>query len=105
MNETPRRVPARPVFRWLAAITVPVFAVMAGVAVLGILDANGKPDVFMTMVFTWFATMFGSIAVTGKFEMVAARPFRLLVVAKKYADDEITLEEYGSRTRDILRGQ
>ncbi len=105
MNEKPKQAAARPIFRWLAAITIPVFVVMAVVSVFGILDANGKPDVFSTVLFAWGAVMFGSIAATGKFETSATKPLQLFVAAKKYADDEITLEEYGSRTKDIMQGK
>lgn len=103
MNEKPKQAAARPVFRWFAAITVPVFAVMAVVAIAGIMDANGKPDVFMATLFTWIAVMFGSIAATGNFKTSAAKPFQLFTAAKKFADDEITLEEYGLRTREIMQ--
>ena len=105
MNEKPKQAAARPIFRWLAAITIPVFVVMAVVSMLGILDANGKPDVFSTVLFAWGAVMFSSIAATGKCETFATKPFQLFVAAKKYADDEITLEEYGSRTKDIMQGK
>jgi len=104
MNEKPKQA-ARPIFRWLAAITTPVFVVMAVVSLFGILDANGKPDVFATALFAWGAVMFGSIAATGRFETSATRPLQLFAAAKKYADDEITLEEYGSRTKDIMQGK
>lgn len=105
MNEKPKQAAARPIFRWLAAINVPVFVVMAVVSLFGILDANGKPYVFMTTVFAYGALMFGSIAATGRFESSATKPFQLFAAAKKYADDEITLEEYGSRTKEIMQGK
>jgi hypothetical protein len=107
MNEKPKQAAARPIFRWLAAITAPVFVVMAIVCLLGILDANGKPDALMTGLFAWGAVMFASIAATGRFEFdsSATKPFQLFAVAKKYANAEITLEEYGSRTKDIMQGK
>lgn len=105
MNEKPKQPAARPIFRWLAAINIPVFVVMAGVCMFGILDANGKPDVFMTFIFTYGAVMFGSIAATGRFEPYPTAPFQLFAVAKKYAGDEITLEEYGSRTKELMQGK
>ena len=105
MNEKPKQPAARTIFRWLAAITIPVFVVMAVVSLFGILDANGKPDVLMTILFTWGAVIFGSIAATGRFESSATTPFQLFTAAKKYADDEITLEEYGSRTKEIMQGK
>lgn len=49
MNAKLKHVAARPVFRWLAAIAVPVFVVMAVVCMFGLLDVNGKPDIFMTL--------------------------------------------------------
>ena len=105
MNEKPKHVAARPIFRWLAAIAVPVFVAMAVVCMFGLLDENGKPDVFMTILFTYGAAMFATIAATGNFESSATKPFQLFAIAKKYADDEITLEEYGSRTREIMQGK
>jgi hypothetical protein len=105
MNEKPKQAAARPIFRWLAAITVPVFVAMAVVSLFGILDENGKSDVLSTVLFTWGALFFGSIAATGRFEISATKPFQLFAAAKKYADDEITLEEYGSRTKDIMQGK
>ena len=102
MNETPKQPPARPIFRWLAAITIPVFVVMAVVSAFGILDANGKPDLWSTLLFTWGAIFFGSIAATGKFETGRKQRLQLFIAAKKYADDEITLEEYGSRTKELM---
>jgi len=89
----------------LAAITVPVFVVMAVVCLFGFLDENGKPDVLATALFAWGAIMFGSIAATGKFETSATRPRQLFAAAKKYTDGEITLEEYGSRTRGIMEAK
>ena len=71
----------------------------------GILDDNGKPDVFMTILFAWGAVVFGSIAATGKFETSAIKPLQLFAAAKKFTADEITLEEYGSRTKDIMQGK
>lgn len=103
MNEKPNQPAARPIFRWLAAIATPVFVVMAFVALFGILDANGKPDVFMTMFFTYGAGMFGSIAATGRFESSVTKPFQLFAAAKKYADGETSLEEYGARTKEIMQ--
>ena len=105
MNEKPKQPAARPVFRWLAAVSVPVFVVMAVVCLFGILDPNGKPDALMTGLFSWGAVVFGSIAATGRYESAATKPFQLFAAAKKYAEDEITLEEYGSRTREIMQGK
>ena len=92
MNETPKQPPARPIFRWLAAITSPVFVVMAVVSA----------DLWSTLLFTWGAIFFGSIAATGKFETGSKQRLQLFIAAKKYADDEITLEEYGSRTKELM---
>ena len=104
MSETTKQPAARPIFRCLAAITIPVFVVMAVVSALGILDPNGKPDFVSTGLFAWGAMFFGSIAATGTFETAAKQRLQLFIAAKKYADDEITLEEYGSRAKDIMKG-
>jgi hypothetical protein len=105
MNETPKQPAARPIFRWLAAITIPVFVVMAVVSAFGIPDANGKPDFVSAVLFAWGAIFFGSIAATGQFKTGGNQRIQLVIAAKKYADDEITLEEYGSRTKHIVKGE
>lgn len=103
MNEKSKKAAARLVFRWLASITVPVFVVMAAVCMFGILD--GHPDIFMTFAFTYGAVMFASIAWTGRFEFSITKLILLIAAAKKFADDQITLEEYGSRTRELMQGK
>ena len=103
MNDKQKQPAARPILRWLAAINIPVFVVMAGVCMFGILD--GKPNIFMTFVFTYGAVMFASITATGRIEPSPTMPFQLFAAAKKFADDEITLEEYGSRTKELLQGK
>ena len=105
MNEAPKQPAARPVFRWLAALTCPVFVVMAIVSAFGVLDENKKPDFWHATLFAWGAIFFGSVAATGKFETGVRQRLQLLVAAKKYADGEMSLEEYGSRTREILGGK
>jgi len=105
MRETPQQPDARPIFRWLAAITIPAFVAMAIVSALGILGANGKPDFVFAGLFLWGAIFFGSIAATGKLETGGKKRLQLFIAARKYADDEITLEEYGSRTKDIMKGK
>ncbi len=103
MNENSKQAAARPIFRLLAAITAPVFVVMAVVCLFGLLDSNGRPDIFPTVLFAWGAGMSASIAATGRFETGVAKPLELFAAAKQYADDEITLEEYGSRTKGIMQ--
>jgi hypothetical protein len=49
---------------------------MAVVSVYGILDAIGKPDVLSTILFTWGAVIFSSIAATGTFESSVFKPFQ-----------------------------
>ena len=102
MNKKPA---VRPIFRWVAALTIPVFVVMAVVSAFGIQDANGKPDIFSTALFAWGAVFFGSIAATGKFDTAGKKQLQLFVAAKKYTADEISLDDYGSRTKEIMQGK
>ena len=104
MTENTKQPVARPVFRWLAAIAVPVFVIMTFVALFGLLDDNGKPDALMTGFFAWVATIFWSIAATGRYEFSFGKHLQVLTIAKKFADGEMALEEYGSRTKEIMQG-
>ena len=104
MIENTKQPVARPVFRWLAAIAVPVFAAMTVVALFELLDDNGKPDALMTGFFAWIAAIFWSIAATGRYEFSLGKPLQILTIAKKLSDGEIALEEYRSRTKEIMQG-
>ena len=93
---------ARPVFRWLAGLTCPVFLLMAVItAYPPLVGWDDESNLFIAVVFFWGAIFFGSIAATGKFETGGKQRLQLFLAAKKYVDGQITLEEYGSRTKEI----
>lgn len=92
----------RPVFRCLAAIATLFFVAMAVVSNVGLLD---NPDFTSSIMFAITAAYFGHVAATGKLKSRNTLGNELLVAAKKYAASEITLEEYGARTKDIMKGE
>jgi hypothetical protein len=53
----------------------------------------------------WGAVLFGSIAAAGRMETSGKQRLQLLIAAKKYVDGEMTLDEYGSRSKEILNGK
>ena len=94
---------ARPVFRWLAGLTCPVFAIMAVViAFPGVVGFAEKPSYFFAMIMLWGALVFGPIAATGRVDGIHNDQMRLLLAAKKYVSGKITLEEYGAETKRLL---
>ena len=97
---------ARPIFRWLAVLPCCVFLY------IGVTSAfpqfapwDGEASVSKVLFSAGLAVFFGSIAVTGKFKTGGKQRVQLLIAAKKYANDQITLEEYGSCTKEILNGE
>jgi hypothetical protein len=108
MNEGAKQSEARPIFRWLAGLTCPFFlgaAIFAGY--YGIRDAIDKPQetlglLVLPLLLLWGAVFFGVIAATGKFTSGRGTQVTLIAAAKKYAAGQMTLEEYGSLTKDII---
>ena len=90
----------RPVFRWLAASATLFFVAMAVVSWFGVLDHS---DVTSFIIFSMTAAFLGRVAATGKLKSGDTLGNELLVAAKKYEAGEITLEEYKSRTKEIMK--
>ena len=92
-----------PVVRWLAGLICLVFVPMAVIAAFPrLVGVDEESSILGVFVFAWAAFVFGSIAATGNVGNGGKRRRELLVAAKKYADGQLTLEEYGSRTKEIL---
>ena len=100
----PKKRDARPVFRWLAGFTCPVFLVMFVACAFPTVGFADKPEYFSAVLFFWGALFFGTVAATGRFDTGWNKQFQLAIAAKKYAEGEITLDEYGSQTKQILGG-
>lgn len=98
---------ARPVFRWLAALTCPVFFIMAVWSVFpGLLHLKDPPSVWLMCLFLWGGFYFAMIAATGRGTGLKrkhlSQVIELHAAARKYAAGQISLEEYGSRTKELL---
>jgi hypothetical protein len=94
---------ARPVFRWLAGLTCPVFLVMAVlIAFPQLIGWGDKPNYLFAALFIWGAYFFGTVAATGRWDDSGRKRAALEIAAKKYLAREITLDEYGSQTKQIL---
>ena len=90
-------------FRWLAGLTCSVFVLMAIMTAFPqFVGWEGKSSFLLAALFAWGAVVFGSIAATGRFEAGGKQRLQLLLAARKYVDGQMTLEEYGSRTKEIL---
>ena len=99
MSSKEEQPDARPVFRWLAGFTCPVFVLMT---IMQLVGWEGKSSFLLAALFAWGAVFFGSIAATGKSGTGGKQRLQLLSAARKYVDGQMTLEEYGSRTKEIL---
>jgi hypothetical protein len=100
---------ARPLFRWLAGLTAPVFLITAFIAWFpGLVNLEEEPSFFMGAIMAWGAVVFTSIAATGKLKRIDAeqrgRQHKLFAAASRYAAGEMTLEEYGTITQRLLEG-
>lgn len=106
MTDQPK-LQARPVFRWLAALTCPVFLLAAvWSAFPGLLHLNDPPSIGMMLLFLWGGFYFALVAATGR--GTGFNRGQLLQVvelhkaAQQYVAGQMTLEEYGSRTKELL---
>jgi hypothetical protein len=97
---------ARPVFRWLAGLTCPVFFVMALWATFpGVFHLDEPPSIWLMFVFLWSGFYFAFIAATGRGTGPTSQrglQRELEAAAHKYASGQMSLEEYGSVTKEIL---
>jgi hypothetical protein len=104
MVNEPKKLDARPVFRWLAGLTCPVFLASAVVAAFpAVVGSADKPDYLLAGFFLWGTILFGTIAATGRVDTAGSKRAKVMIAATKYVAGEITLDEYGSHTKQILR--
>jgi hypothetical protein len=104
MVNEPKKLDARPVFRWLAGLTCPVFLAMAVLSAFpGVGGLGDKPQYSIAALFLWGAFFFGTIAARGRVYNPGSERAELAIAAKKYVAGEISLDEYGSQTKQILR--
>ena len=93
----------RPKFRWLYGFACSLFGLMAiTTAFPGIVGFNVDPKYFFAVVLLCCAVFYGAVATTGRFPIGSSKHVQILLCARKYAVGEITLEEYGSQTKQIL---
>ena len=69
-----------------------------------LVGGNEEPSFLFAFLFAWNAFFFGTIAATGRFETSGTQRQQLFMAAKEFVDGEMTLDEYGSRTKDIMNG-
>ena len=104
MVNEPKKLDTRPVFRWLAGLTCPVFVALAVLlAFPGVVGWGNKPEYVLAAFYLWGAIFFGTIAATGRWDTTGRKRAELAIAAKKYVAGEISLDEYGSQTKQILR--
>ena len=100
---TEKQPDARPMYRWLAGISVPVFVLLAVFAAFPqIIGDDEGGSVAFAVLFIWGAICFAVVAITGRFPSSGKERLQLFIAAKKYVDGEMTLDEYGTRTKEIL---
>ncbi len=103
MVTEPRKLDARPIFRWLAGLTCPVFLVLAVLlAFPTVVGWGDKPAYLSAALFLWGAFFFGTIAATGRWDTTGRKRVELAIAAKQYLAGEITLDEYGLLTKQIM---
>jgi len=66
------------------------------------IGSNDDPDYGLAVAFLSFAVGFGISDYTGGFGSRRSKQRQIVLAAKKYAAGTITLEEYGSQTKEIL---
>ena len=94
---------ARPVFRYLAGATCPVFVLMAVITAFPqLVGMDTRPEWMGAVLFAWGALFFGTIALKGKIEPIARQRLLVFAAARKFVAGTITLEEFGSQTSAIL---
>lgn len=105
MENEPKKLHARPIFRWLAGLTCPVFLALAvSLAFPEVVGGGDKPQFLLAALMLWGAFFFGTIAATGRWDTPGRKRLELEIAAKKYLAGEITLDEYGSQTKRITGG-
>ena len=98
-----RKQPARAIFRWLAGFSCLVFVLVAITSAFpGLLGFNDEPSFAMALSLLSGAVCLASIAASGRLPSGAKQRFQLHLLATRYASGNMTLDEYGATTKEIL---
>ena len=98
-----KKANSRPVFRWLSHLTCPVLVIIAIVmAFPGLIGSDDDPTYALTVAFLGLAVVFGTLHYGDRLERARGKQFQIFLAANEYAAGNITLEEYGSQTKEIL---
>lgn len=103
MSGNEPKIDARPVFRWLAGLSA--LACLLTAIFLAFPDVLGQqedPSIAMAVFMLWATAMFAVIAYTGALPKGQATQRQLLLAANKYVSGQMSLEEYGSFTKELL---
>ena len=98
-----QKLTARPIFRWLAGFSCLVFVLAAVTSAFpGLLGFNDEPSFAMALSLLSGAVCFASIAASGRLPNGAKQRLQLHLCATKYSNGNMTLDEYGATTKEIL---
>ena len=94
---------ARPIFR-IFAFTLAVPMVCLGLLQMfpSLLGRNDDPQFGSAFVLLFGGLTFLSLAITGQINKTGKLRTKLHLAAMKYASGDITLDEYGKQTKEIL---
>ena len=103
MSNDEKKSDARPVFRWLAGLSgLACLLMVPVVAFPGAFSMDDEPSFLMALFFLWVAMMFGTVTFTGSLPKGRKAQMKLYLAAKRYASEQMSLEEYGSFTKKLL---
>lgn len=104
MPTSTKKPNSRLVFRWLSHLTCPVMVIIAVVmAFPRVIGSNVDPDYALAVAFLAFAVMFGAQQYGDRLDRARSKEVQIFLDANEYAAGNITLEEYGSQTKDIRK--
>jgi hypothetical protein len=90
-------------FRWLAGFSCLFFVLVAITSAFpGLLGFNDEPSFAMALSLLSGAVCFASIAASGRLPSGAKQRLQLHLCATKYSNGNMTLDEYGATTKEIL---
>lgn len=82
---------------------MPVFAMLTIVTAFPRTIGNESESSFaLALLFCWITICFGFIAFVGRLPSGGRQRVELYLIAKKYVAGELTLEEYGEKTRELV---
>ena len=104
MPTSTKRTNSHPVFRWLSHLACPVMVIIAVVmAFPGVIGSNDDPSYTEAVVFLALAVVIGTARYGDRLERARSKRVQVFIAANEYAAGNITLEEYGSQTKEILK--